>query len=343
MTGPAFTALLVIASTIVQPDDRGPKAMLRAAIETEEAIAHGEIVFRYEAGPGYAEDASLPEGIGVFPETATIVFTFRDLNKFRIVVQTDDGVSRTIVSDGEYIDMGNGEFWDYRFFAQPFRSGIDIDNLTFFYRMWPYYFAIRPHLFPLRFGAVNMAYLNVRGPTFFIEPESVDGGDVRAIGVTFPGAHATGMRERYSVLPESGFRLARYECYFGDDLAQREEWGGPRAIGDGRFVMTTYQDVGEELVPDDFHGSAIDFGASNFDHMPLESEFVIDLEYAGRMVDWRPPHPIATEIEYRADDVFGIEIDVEPIMDSAAFVLFGAMASGLFLVILLAYRRARKS
>lgn len=227
MTSPALTALLVIASMIVQPDDRDPKAMLRTAIETEEAISHGEIVFRYEAGPGYAEGASHPPGMGVLPESATILFTFRDLKTFRIVIHTDDGASRTIVSDGEYIDMGNGEFWGYRFFDQPFRSGIDKDNLAFFYRMWPYNLVIRPHLFPLRFGAMNEVFLHSRIPSFSFEPDSDDSGDVKTIVVMFPGAHGTSMREGYVVLPDYGFRLTRFERYFGDELAQREVWGGP--------------------------------------------------------------------------------------------------------------------
>lgn len=340
MTSPVLTALLVIASMIVQPDDRDPKAMLRAAIETEEAISHGEIVFRFKASSSADLNLGLPRGMEPIPTDATIIFTFRDFRQFRIVVQDGDGASRTIVSDGEYIDMGNGELWEYRFLEGAWNSAINRRKYEFYFLMWPYHMVIVPQLFPMTKGHMADLLRPTSGTSLELTQEDADPPNTLSIKFLTPNGYRTGWFWRCVVLPEFGHRLTAIHFYVTGETNAPEEWGDPIDLGNDRYVMRTYRQP--VFSSDDSDTSEIDLGASNFDHMPLESEFVIEHDESSRVVRWQPPNPTAQRIEMYMLDKFRWSIDVEPlVLPALSVVAVLIVVVAVFLTYYLAFRRSK--
>ncbi len=320
------------AGAASQTDEARPAELLRAAIQTEKAISHGEIVFRFEMKPGADINASLSHVEEHIPPRATIIFTFRDSKQFRIVVQNDAGTSRTIVSDGEFIDMGDGDIWEYRFLDE--RSGVVSDNDLFESRMWPYYAVVQPHLFPQSKGPFAWPPGTRRNGLVF------ERGDDDLSGSVAIRTSVTNSYTRFVLQPEFGHRLSAREFFFKGKLLSQSTWAEERKLEDSRFVYGRYQITMFGKSEDCTYSSEIDFSASNFLHLPIISEFTIDHDAANDIVQWWPRNELAERVEDAVQNWAGISVDVEPVLVFGIAIIVGFVGA---IGMLIAFRFMRRS
>jgi len=334
-------ATALLAGALAQTDSADARGMLIAATAAERALSHGEIVFRYV--PDEEERAALEDTLGhtLVDGELKVLYTFRDRQQFRAVLRTGGETLRTIVSDGEFIDMGNGELWDFRFYDDDYGSANQTLDDEFFNLFWTFLQPIERHLFPMT-NSYESEYFD--DPSVVVEFADDDDpqADTRVIPFQWDLIDDEGTWDRFNVTTIPSYRVTSWIAYYEGESYDVEEWSGITQLDDGRTVMGEYRHSYEELNPEFVSTLTIDFSASKFDHVPHESEFVIDRAGIHRVIKWRAPNRIAEEIEYFLWDAFGVEIDIEPAVRKTAWTTLIMMGCFAALILALEVRRRKR-
>ena len=358
---PTLAAILITAATSqlsadelkaapAQSDSLTPLDMITISTETEALIAHGEIVFRYEADSGTNIENFFPPHRDTIPNRGEIIFNFRNFEQFRIVVREEGRTIKTIVSDGEFIEIDDDLLWDYRFFESPatkWPSGVPpsvvLEYEDFRGRMWPYYLVIRPHLFPESTG-LHTTHRSLYGRTLVHVSGSDERSDVAIVLQPDTNAIVTTPPTftRFVMLPEFGYRLTERAFSYEGEVSRRFTWDDPRTLSDGRPVMGIYRMRIEGGNRNPAFTSTIEFSASDFTHLPHETEFVIDYDRGHRRLTWWPQNNVAQAADQWIQNRFGKNIRAHSMMVPTIAIALGMIAVVGMAILVLLVRRARK-